>query len=142
MGDLPPDLERLRTLETWLVLSLDRVREQIAAVERSEQPQRAARPPAAARPAVPRRAPTPDWGISAAGIGAPSLRSTGATASPGAGRCGWSVRSVPVRSWPRVSRLAGCAAPTTCSAEPDPCPGRSERNAPHVSTPADRAQGS
>ncbi|MEU4175157.1 DUF6233 domain-containing protein [Streptomyces sp. NPDC026589] len=70
MGDLPPDLERLRTLETWLVLSLDRVREQIAAVERSAQPQRAARPPAAARPG-PRRTPTPEWGISAVGIGAP-----------------------------------------------------------------------
>ncbi|MFD4977414.1 hypothetical protein [Streptomyces sp. NPDC058424] len=26
MNDLPPDLPRLRTLETWLVLTLDRVR--------------------------------------------------------------------------------------------------------------------
>ncbi|MEU5289499.1 DUF6233 domain-containing protein [Streptomyces sp. CA-278952] len=69
MGDLPPDVVRLRTLETWLALSLDRVREQIAAVERPVQPQRARWPSAAARSAVPPRAPTPDWGISSAGIG-------------------------------------------------------------------------
>ncbi|MFD4973147.1 DUF6233 domain-containing protein [Streptomyces sp. NPDC058424] len=37
MNDLPPDLPRLRTLETWLALSLDRVRQQIAAAERHEQ---------------------------------------------------------------------------------------------------------
>ncbi|MEV6477857.1 DUF6233 domain-containing protein [Streptomyces sp. NPDC051657] len=71
MADLPPDLERLRTLETWLDLSLKRVREQIATVERSAQPQRAPQPPAAVRLAGPRRAPTPDVGISAVGIGAP-----------------------------------------------------------------------
>ncbi|MGW0669738.1 DUF6233 domain-containing protein [Streptomyces sp. NPDC002746] len=71
MGDLPPDLERLRTLETWLAFSLKRVREEITAVERSAQPRRAPQPPAAARPARPRRTPTPDWGISAVGIGAP-----------------------------------------------------------------------
>ncbi|MFE9701560.1 DUF6233 domain-containing protein [Streptomyces sp. NPDC006270] len=71
MGDLPPDLDRLRTLETWLVLSLDRVRERIEAVERQAQPRHAPRPPAAARPAGPRRAPTPDWGISSVGVGAP-----------------------------------------------------------------------
>ncbi|WP_097868530.1 DUF6233 domain-containing protein [Streptomyces sp. rh34] len=75
MGDLPPDLERLRTLETWLVLSLDRVREQIAAVERPAQPRRVPQPPAAAaRSAGPRRAPTPDWGISSVGIGAPVVQ--------------------------------------------------------------------
>ncbi|MFD4233350.1 DUF6233 domain-containing protein [Streptomyces sp. NPDC058542] len=69
MDDLPPDLERLRTLETWLVLSLKRVREQIAAVERSAQPQHAPQqPPAAARPAGPRRTPTPEWGISGAPV--------------------------------------------------------------------------
>ncbi len=34
MGDLPPDLDRLRTLETWLSPSLKRVREEIAAAER------------------------------------------------------------------------------------------------------------
>ncbi|THA56121.1 DUF6233 domain-containing protein [Streptomyces sp. A1136] len=33
MSDLPPDLPRLRTLETWLAMSLARVREQIAAEE-------------------------------------------------------------------------------------------------------------
>jgi hypothetical protein len=52
MHDLPPDLPRLRTLETWLALTLDRVREQIAEAERREREQqrgRQARPPA------------PDW---------------------------------------------------------------------------------
>nr|BFD88588.1 hypothetical protein StreXyl84_79890 [Streptomyces sp. Xyl84] len=52
LSDLPPDLPRLRTLETWLVLTLDRVRTQIAATERREQErQRGER----ARP------PVPDW---------------------------------------------------------------------------------
>ncbi|MFF1547178.1 DUF6233 domain-containing protein [Streptomyces sp. NPDC058291] len=52
MHDLPPDLPRLRTLETWLVLTLDRVRQQIADAERREQERQRgeqARPPA------------PDW---------------------------------------------------------------------------------
>jgi hypothetical protein len=52
VSDLPPDLPRLRTLETWLVLTLDRVRQQIADAERRElERQRGieARPPA------------PDW---------------------------------------------------------------------------------
>ncbi|MFI9772696.1 DUF6233 domain-containing protein [Streptomyces sp. NPDC052415] len=52
MTDLPPDLPRLRILETWLVLTLDRVRWQIAEEERrAAERQRgiAARPPA------------PDW---------------------------------------------------------------------------------
>lgn len=52
MNDPPPDLPRLRTSETWLVLSLDRVRQQIAAAERREaerQRGEQARPPA------------PDW---------------------------------------------------------------------------------
>ncbi|MFF9003601.1 DUF6233 domain-containing protein [Streptomyces achromogenes] len=34
--DLPPDLPRLRTLETWLALTLDRVRQRITAMERRE----------------------------------------------------------------------------------------------------------
>ncbi|MDT0608908.1 DUF6233 domain-containing protein [Streptomyces lancefieldiae] len=37
MTDLPPDLPRLRTLETWLVLTLDEVRAAIAAAEQREQ---------------------------------------------------------------------------------------------------------
>lgn len=36
--DLPPDLPRLRILETWPVLSLGRVREQIAVLERPAGP--------------------------------------------------------------------------------------------------------
>jgi hypothetical protein len=34
--DLPPDLPRLRTLETWLTHTLDRVRQQIAAAEQRD----------------------------------------------------------------------------------------------------------
>lgn len=52
MTDLPPDLPRLRTLETWLAYTLDRVRQQIAGAERQEherQQGEKARPPA------------PDW---------------------------------------------------------------------------------
>ena len=52
MTDLPPDLPRLRTLETWLAHSLDRVRQQIADLERRERERQHgehARPPA------------PDW---------------------------------------------------------------------------------
>lgn len=37
MTDLPPDLPRLRTLETWLAVSLARVRQQIADLERQER---------------------------------------------------------------------------------------------------------
>jgi hypothetical protein len=50
--DLPPDLPRLRTLETWLALTLDQVRAAIAAAEKREterQRGEQARPPA------------PDW---------------------------------------------------------------------------------
>jgi hypothetical protein len=52
VNDLPSDLPRLRTLETWLAYSLARVRRQIAAVERQEQERQRGeqvRPPA------------PDW---------------------------------------------------------------------------------
>ncbi|MFE2563002.1 DUF6233 domain-containing protein [Streptomyces mirabilis] len=52
MQDLPPDLPRLRTLETWLAHTLDRVRQQIAAVEQQEVEQRRGEQ---ARP------PDPDW---------------------------------------------------------------------------------
>ncbi|WP_217177314.1 DUF6233 domain-containing protein [Streptomyces sp. AC495_CC817] len=51
MTDLPPDLSRLRILETWLALTLDRVRRQIADEERREAERRRgvqARPPAPA----------------------------------------------------------------------------------------------
>ncbi|QNP67109.1 DUF6233 domain-containing protein [Streptomyces genisteinicus] len=50
MSDLPPDLPRLRTLETWLALALARVRERIADEERRERERRRGertRPPAA-----------------------------------------------------------------------------------------------
>lgn len=50
MNDLPPDLSRLRVLETWLQITLTRVREQIALAEqRATQQQRAIAPP------------SPDW---------------------------------------------------------------------------------
>ncbi|MEU6632873.1 DUF6233 domain-containing protein [Streptomyces parvus] len=72
--DLPPDLERLRTLETWAVLYLQRVRQRIAAVERQEaQPQRPPVPAVEPRPpGGARRARTPDWGLAEAGIGVPT----------------------------------------------------------------------
>ncbi|MER7733654.1 DUF6233 domain-containing protein [Streptomyces erythrochromogenes] len=50
MSDLPPDLPRLRTLETWLALSLDRVRQQIAAAEQQAVADVHREPP-----------PAPDW---------------------------------------------------------------------------------
>jgi hypothetical protein len=52
MQDLPPDLPRLRTLETWLAHTLDRVRQQIAALEQRETERRHGEQ---ARP------PEPDW---------------------------------------------------------------------------------
>ncbi|MGW4822496.1 DUF6233 domain-containing protein [Streptomyces sp. NPDC004227] len=52
MNDLPPDLPRLRTLETWLAYSLDRVRQQIGDPERREQERQRGEQ---ARP------PVPDW---------------------------------------------------------------------------------
>lgn len=52
--DLPPDLPRLRTLETWLALTLDRVRQQIATAERREQERQRGEQ---ARP------PIPEWAI-------------------------------------------------------------------------------
>ena len=52
VNDLPPDLPRLRTLETWLALQLHHVRHAITAAERREAEQQQA---AEAQPA------TPDW---------------------------------------------------------------------------------
>lgn len=52
MHDLPPDLPRLRTLETWLTLQLAQVRQQITAVERREAEKQRGQQ---ARP------PQPDW---------------------------------------------------------------------------------
>lgn len=52
VSDLPPDLPRLRTLETWLGLSLQRVRQRIAEVERREAEQ---------EEGARRRPPAPDW---------------------------------------------------------------------------------
>jgi hypothetical protein len=59
MSDLPPDLPRLRTLEHWLTLSLDRVRERITFHEQRQHEQAHG---AAVRP------PVPDW-ILETGIG-------------------------------------------------------------------------
>lgn len=63
VNDLPPDLPRLRTLETWLTLTLDRVRAQIAAAEQREKERRQGEA---------RRPPTPDWVLELGiGVGAP-----------------------------------------------------------------------
>ena len=56
MNDLPPDLPRLRTLETWLALQLDRVRQQIPAVEQREQERQRG---------LDHRPPPPDWVLEA-----------------------------------------------------------------------------
>lgn len=72
--DLPPDLARLRVLETWAAHYLTRIRARIAAVER-QQAQQSPAPTAAppVRPAAgPGRARTPDWGLAEAGIGVPT----------------------------------------------------------------------
>lgn len=53
MYDLPPDIPRLRILETWLLVSLERVRQQIAAVEQVEAMESARRAPA----------PPPPWSL-------------------------------------------------------------------------------
>ncbi len=52
MTDLPPDLPRLRTLETWLALTLDQVRAAIAAAEKRE---------AERQTGIEHRPPPPDW---------------------------------------------------------------------------------
>ncbi|WP_326739161.1 DUF6233 domain-containing protein [Streptomyces sp. NBC_01022] len=63
MNDLPQDLPRLRILETWLALTLDRVRAQIAAAEQRE---------AERQHGEERRPPTPDWVLELSiGVGAP-----------------------------------------------------------------------
>lgn len=50
--DLPPDLPRLRTLETWLTYTLSRVRQQITAAEQRE---------AERQHGEQTRPPQPDW---------------------------------------------------------------------------------
>ncbi|MFF5894231.1 DUF6233 domain-containing protein [Streptomyces globisporus] len=74
--DLPPDLPRLRTLETWAAHYLTRIRARIAAAERQQQTQPPQAPAPTAKPARPAagpgRARTPDWGLAQAGIGVPS----------------------------------------------------------------------
>ncbi|MFD5294798.1 DUF6233 domain-containing protein [Streptomyces mutabilis] len=52
MTDLPPDLPRLRTLETWLAYTLAEVREAIARAEQREREQQYA---------AEHRPPPPDW---------------------------------------------------------------------------------
>lgn len=52
VNDLPPDLPRLRTLETWLRLTLDQVRRAIAAAETRE---------AERQRGIDAQPPTPDW---------------------------------------------------------------------------------
>ncbi|MDP5310356.1 DUF6233 domain-containing protein [Streptomyces poriferorum] len=65
MNDLPPDLPRLRTLETWLAMSLDRVRAQIAAAEQREKERQQGEA---------RRPPPPDWVLEVGiGVGSPPV---------------------------------------------------------------------
>ncbi|MEU1434093.1 DUF6233 domain-containing protein [Streptomyces sp. NPDC005786] len=63
MNDLPPDLPRLRTLETWLTMTLERVRQQIAAAEQRERERQQGEE---------RRPTPPDWVLELGiGVGAP-----------------------------------------------------------------------
>ncbi|MFJ2851294.1 MULTISPECIES: DUF6233 domain-containing protein [Streptomyces] len=74
-NDLPPDLARLRILETWAAHYLARIRARIAAVERQQSRQQPPAPtaaPPARHAAGPDRARTPDWGLAEAGIGVPT----------------------------------------------------------------------
>ncbi|MFH9568697.1 DUF6233 domain-containing protein, partial [Streptomyces globisporus] len=74
--DLPPDLARLRTLETWAAHYLTRIRTRIAAVERQQARPPQAPAPTAAPPSRPATGPgparPPDWGLAEAGIGVPA----------------------------------------------------------------------
>ncbi|MGW1334607.1 DUF6233 domain-containing protein [Streptomyces rubiginosohelvolus] len=109
MGDdLPPDLPRLRTLETWAAHYLTRIRTRIAAVKRQQTQQQPPAPTATppARPAAgPGRARTPDWGLAEAGIGAPATEVH-------RGDCWGRGRSlVPVSEERARAELAGGAQP-------------------------------
>ncbi len=74
MNDLPPDLPRLRTLETWLQYTLDRVRQQIVVAEQTAALQQRAAPP-----------PPPDWVVqlSIGGEGQPITLHVGGCRSAG-----------------------------------------------------------
>lgn len=74
MNDLPPDLPHLRTLETWLQYTLDRVRQQIVIAEQLATQQRRAAPP-----------PPPDWvlQLSIGGEGQPIAVHVGGCRSAG-----------------------------------------------------------
>lgn len=56
---LPPDLPRLRTLETWLTLALDEVWQKVAQVQQQETQTRHAPPP------------VPDWVVEMSLTGTP-----------------------------------------------------------------------
>ncbi|MFB6977668.1 DUF6233 domain-containing protein [Streptomyces scopuliridis] len=59
MFDLPPDLPRLRTLETYVRLQLHLIQQAIATAERHEAAEQEA-----ARQREQRRPPPPDWTVS------------------------------------------------------------------------------
>ncbi|MEU2739216.1 DUF6233 domain-containing protein [Streptomyces sp. NPDC007095] len=81
--DLPPDLPRLRTLETWLILSLTRVQRHIADIEQREAERRHG------QQVLP---PIPDW-LLEVGIG--SGKSPVAVHVGGCHMAGGRVRGIP-----------------------------------------------
>ncbi|MBT2505135.1 hypothetical protein J7I98_04330 [Streptomyces sp. ISL-98] len=65
MYDLPPDLLRLRALETWHAMWLDRIRNAIREAEERE---------AGKQRAEARKPPPPDWGVQLGiGVGRPPV---------------------------------------------------------------------
>lgn len=76
MYDLPPDLPRLRTLETWLLMTLERVRQQITVAEQVEALDAARKAPAA---------PPPAWAVELNSARQPSAVHVGDCTMGGAG---------------------------------------------------------
>ncbi|MBC2874041.1 MULTISPECIES: DUF6233 domain-containing protein [Streptomyces] len=104
MYDLPPELPRLRTLETWLDHTLKRVRGRIAELEAE-----AVRTP-------PPPPPTPDWEISGGRAGQETVVHVG-----GCGMAGKQGRAISREQ--ALGALAGGLTPACPICRPDTEPG-------------------
>ncbi|MEU1088993.1 DUF6233 domain-containing protein [Streptomyces sp. NPDC005892] len=112
MYDLPPDLPRLHTLRTWIALQLDHINQAIAVAEKAQQAGQAPAPKT--EPATP---PTPDWGITRQGRGAP-------TTEIHQGDCwAYAGRMEPLSREQAITELRSGAQPCdVCRPEPEPIP--------------------